>query len=133
MLASCRPPALHGGTCPCPPSYGLACLTARPQVKIFPFPSGCGSGVDSQPPTAGTTTCRLYQVKQTDSIDTVARRFGQTVTDVVTMNPELTDPSLLTPGSKIKISPWDDSCFDGVLVPGTPLSDTSSRRLLRAA
>ena len=73
------------------------------QVKIPPFPGSCGKGYPAKFPTEGINLCRVYNIKEGDSLSSIAVKFGSTVADLVALNPEFTDPNLLQPGKQIKI------------------------------
>ncbi|GAB4813460.1 hypothetical protein N2152v2_000506 [Parachlorella kessleri] len=91
------------------------------RVKIPPFPGSCGKGYPAKFPTEGINLCRLYNIKEGDSLSSIAVKFGSTVADLVALNPEFTDPNLLQPGKQIKIPKWDATCTTGIVVPGAPV------------
>ena len=109
---------------------GTVLSTGQP-VNIPPFSANCGAGTEVAGfPTTGITVCRAYRVQTGDSVYSIAQAFGTASSDLVALNPELNNPALLSPGSAIKIPPWDDTCQpDGVVVPNptaTPTTNTTT-------
>jgi LysM repeat protein len=92
-------------------------LTLAQPIKIPPFPATCGAGTPTAAPYGGIKVCRKYAVQLGDSISSIALSFGLAAQDIVTLNSELADSPMLTPGGTVKIPPWVDSCPpDGELV-----------------
>jgi LysM repeat protein len=92
-------------------------------VMIPPFPSSCGAGTPSLPPTNTVLKCRGYQVQQGDSIQSIALAFQTTVSAIESVNPSLASGTLLQPGAVVDIPPYDSSCTSPILV--TPNSQTT--------
>lgn len=58
--------------------------------------------------TAGTTTeapsrRRNYRVREGDTLESIAAKFGTTVDDLLQLNPDV-DPLALSPGQRIRVS-----------------------------
>lgn len=80
-----------------------ALLKANPQVadgdrisvgeKIFIPQSGSGSG--------GATG--TYTVKAGDTMWLIAKKFGITLSELISLNPQISDPNLIYPGQKINV------------------------------
>jgi LysM repeat protein len=57
--------------------------------------------------TGGTTTVatqrRRYRVKEGDTLESIAQKFGTTVEALIELNPNI-DPLALSPGQRIRVS-----------------------------
>lgn len=97
-------------------------------IKIPPFPSTCGAGTPSLPPTTNVLKCRGYRVQQGDTIQSIALAFQTTVSAIEGVNPSLSAGSILQPGTIVNIPPYDSSCTSPILVTpnsqGTPVPST---------
>jgi LysM repeat protein len=93
-------------------------------VKIPPFPSSCGAGTPTQPPTDTVIKCRGYLVKPGDNLQSIAQLFKTTVNDLNAVNPELGGGGLVQPGTTVKVPPYDSSCDKPIMI--TPPSSSSS-------
>jgi LysM repeat protein len=68
-------------------------------------------GTTAAPPTTvetgGTTTVatqrRRYRVKEGDTLESIAQKFGTTVEALIELNPNI-DPLALSPGQRIRVS-----------------------------
>ncbi|KAL4424132.1 hypothetical protein ABPG75_001433 [Micractinium tetrahymenae] len=107
-------------------------LQAGQRVRIPPFTATCGNGIVAVPDTTGIFSCRAYKVKSGNSLSSIALLFETTVNALVAANPELSDPSLLTPGKVVKVPPFPAECVGGILVdptssaPATPAGPIAS-------
>lgn len=81
-----------------------------------PVPSEPIAGIVAVPDTTGVFSCRAYNVKPGSSLSSIALLFQTTVNALVSANPELSDPSLLTPGKIVKIPPYPGECVGGILI-----------------
>lgn len=109
-------------------------LKPNQRVKIYPYYDTCpDGGIPAVVPTSSTTECRAYVVQQGDSLASIAKMFGITVNDLIGVNPELSDPSLLTPGYTVKLPPYPDSCGTSIIVTSDSVSTTSSSSTVSAA
>ncbi len=85
-------------------------LRANPQIRdanlIYPgmviiIP---GAVVGPPPrPTPPPRRTRPYIVQRGDTLSAIARRFGVTVSDILAVNPQITDPNVLRVGQRIFI------------------------------
>ncbi|PRW45585.1 peptidoglycan-binding [Chlorella sorokiniana] len=116
--ASCRVYAVQQGDF----VYGIASMFRVTLANLLAVNTGLTTdtvlqaSVLSSPPTTGVFDCRAYRVKTGDSLSAIALLFQITVNDLVAVNPELSDPSLLTPGKSIRIPPFTDACINGILI-----------------
>ena len=85
------------------------CVTSNP-VHARPRRSGPPAADAGARPTA-----RPYVVRPNDTLSRIARRFGLTVGQLLTANPEIIDPNLLRVGQELLIPP-----------PGAPDTSPSS-------
>lgn len=76
------------------------CVTAKPVPTPAPV---VAPSVDPTPKPA--PTARTYVVRGGDTLSRIARRFDLTVGQVLTANPQLTDPNLLQVGQELVIPP----------------------------
>jgi LysM repeat protein len=76
------------------------CVTVLPEPTPLPPPSSVASPTSLPDPTA-----RTYTVRLNDTLNRIAQRFGLTVGQLLTANPEITDPNLLRVGQVIVIPP----------------------------
>jgi LysM repeat protein len=72
--------------------------------------SGMVGGADTPVPAAtktekagGVTKTKVYVVKEGDTLSGIADKYGVTVTELKTINPELPDDSTLVVGKKIRV------------------------------
>lgn len=81
-------------------------ITVPVAPKPTPTPAKPPSKPDPEPskPTAPTTVDGLYTVRQGDSLSSIARTFGQSLTALLARNPQITDPDSIQVGQKIRIS-----------------------------
>ncbi|PRW45360.1 peptidoglycan-binding [Chlorella sorokiniana] len=132
--ASCRVYAVQQGDF----VYGIASMFRVTLANLLAVNTGLTTdtvlqaSVLSSPPTTGVFDCRAYRVKTGDSLSPIALVFQITVNDLVAVNPELSDNSLLTPGKSIRIPPFTDNCINGIVIdpsntaaPATPSSSTT--------
>ena len=74
-----------------------------------------GSPAQNPPPAAATATAtggtatgagpqrrRFYTIREGDTLEAIAARFGTTVDDLLTLNPGI-DANALTPGQRVRI------------------------------
>lgn len=85
-----------------------AILAANPQItnpnlifvgQVITVP-GAGPGPQPPPPPPPTGT---YVVQRGDTLSSIARRFGTTVTAILAANPQITNPNLIFPGQVLVI------------------------------
>lgn len=101
-------------------------LKPNQPVKIYPYYSSCpDGGIPATPPVTKSTPCRAYIVQKGDSLAAIARLFGLATNDLIGANPELSDPSLLTPGKEVKLPPYPDSCGQSIIVSADSAPATS--------
>jgi LysM repeat protein len=94
-------------------------------VKIPPHPETCTTSTIVDGPSAVGNKCRFHTIKTGDNLALLAENYGYSLTQVLTVNPELNDnPALLQPGFKVKLVGWTDDCGEGFEANGTaPPSD----------
>ncbi len=76
----------------------MGCVTTNP----VPTPAPTPRPADTAEPRP---TAHPYTVRQGDTLNRIARRFGLTVGQLLTANPQITDPDLLGVGQTITIPP----------------------------
>ena len=76
--------------------------TASPSPSPTPSPS-VPAAYQGLKPCPGTPACYLYRVQSGDSLTKIAAKFGITIAALKKANPEITDPSLLHVGDRIRI------------------------------
>lgn len=86
------------------------CVTTNPVPTPVP-----GASASARPTGKPEPTARSYVVRQNDTLNRIARRFGITVGQLLTANPFITDPNLLRVGQVLVIPP-----------PGSPDTSPSS-------
>jgi len=74
------------------------CVTTQPVPTPVPLASP-----SSDPTSAPRPTARSYVVRSGDTLSRIARRFDLTVGQLLTANPQLTDPNLLQVGQELVI------------------------------
>lgn len=81
-------------------------------VKIPPFTSDCGEGVEVPKPASGT--CNVYRVQAGDTLYDIAASFGTTTTELVAINPNLAAGGVLSTDTEVFIPPFsEEGCVDG--------------------
>ena len=60
---------------------------------------GSDSNTDSTPGTAGS-----YTVKSGDTLSGIAAAYGMTLTELIQLNPQISNPNLIHPGDTVKLS-----------------------------
>ncbi|KAL4451493.1 hypothetical protein ABPG75_007155 [Micractinium tetrahymenae] len=81
-------------------------------VKIPPFTSDCGEGVEVPKPASGT--CNVYRVQAGDTLYNIAASFGTTTTELVAINPNLAAGGVLSTDTEVFIPPYsEEGCVDG--------------------
>jgi LysM repeat protein len=78
----------------------VGCVTQNPVPTPVPVPSGSPAVTPVPRPTT-----RTYVVRPNDTLNRIARRFGLTVGQLLTANPQLTDPNLVQVGQQLLIPP----------------------------
>jgi LysM repeat protein len=96
-------------------SAGAVLQNGQP-IMIPPFPTSCGAGTPTKPPTDTVIYCRGYRVATGDSLESIAQAFKTTVAELGNVNPELAGGALVQPGTIVKIPPYVSSCDQPILV-----------------
>jgi LysM repeat protein len=80
-------------------SVAVGCVTTNPVPTPVPTPTSTAATPKPAP------TARLYTIRQGDTLNRIARRNDLTLGQLLTANPEITDPNLIAVGQTITIPP----------------------------
>lgn len=81
-------------------ALAAGCVTVEPEPTPPPAPS-----IVADPTPVPAPTPRIYVVRQGDLLGRIASRFGLTIGQLLTANPQITDPNLLRVGQELIIPP----------------------------
>lgn len=96
------------------------------QIKLPPWYSRCPSMEAANDPP-----CRVYRVKNGDTMYRIASGFRTSVDLLVAANPGFTANSVLSQGQPVKIPPFDASCGSGTVVSDFPTDGVTTCRAYR--
>lgn len=96
------------------------------RIKLPPWYSRCPSMESATNPP-----CRVYNVKNGDTMYRIASGFRTSVDLLVAANPGFTVNSVLSQGQPVNIPPFDASCGSGTAVSGFPTDGVTSCRAYR--
>ena len=77
---------------------GLSADDSDTATRVVPSTTEENTGT-----TPVTTKRRRYRVKEGDTLESIAERFGTTVEELIELNPNI-DPLALSPGQRIRVS-----------------------------
>lgn len=100
-----------------------AVLQPGQRINIPPFTAACGEGVVVPKPVAGN--CFGYEVQTGDTLFDIATMFQTTAALLIEVNPELAAGGVLSPGSQVKLPPYDPAvCVNGITLRPRPATFT---------
>lgn len=95
---------------------GSMILQPGQRIKLPPFPDTCGAGVEVPKPS----NCKVYIVKEGDTLSSIAAKFLTTTSELITLNPSLA-AGILSPNTQVILPPSDpNNCVNPEIVTGTP-------------
>lgn len=115
-------------------------IAANPQIPnpdvIFPGQTVCipipaGGFPPGTPPPPTSCAGRFYDVEAGETLFSIARKFGVTVTSILSANPQITNPNIIGVGQVICIPGVTPVCEGGTLytvVAGDTLSSIARRQ-----